>query len=387
MNAQENPYDWWQRALAGEKVGGPTLADLEEPQCGFYRYRERINYRERGPWVPVAIFWHAPTDETGEASEDQKLVASVGFATDARIVDPAEALGSDRPVQHLANLPSNLFAPTFWSLVLQNPVTEAAYRAAFDTGRWPDDAPAPASAPAPTVEAPAPIGHNAPPQGNDLDSIKVELAGETETVNEFLKKPVETQEVADQIGPWAKRLTDLVWRADKLREDEKRPHLDASRAVDDKWRQPIASAKELCRKIKAHLEPYLLKKKAEEDARVRAAAEEAERLRKEAEAAAAAAAKAGADVGEQNARMVELNKQAAAAAAAAKPKPVSVGRTGAKVSIRVEKRAEITDYVALLAALSNKTEVRELVETLANRAARADIELPGMKIIEVSKAA
>src|SRR5690606_25196695 len=64
---------------------------------------------------------------------------------------------------------------------------------------------------------------------------------------------------------------------------------------------------------------------------------------------------------------------------------VSAGRTGARTSIRVEKKGEITDFDALLTALKDRAEIKELVQSLANRAAKAGVELPGMKIVEVEK--
>ncbi|MER8967700.1 hypothetical protein NKI25_18595 [Mesorhizobium sp. M0808] len=62
-------------------------------------------------------------------------------------------------------------------------------------------------------------------------------------------------------------------------------------------------------------------------------------------------------------------------------------RTGAKVSLRTFVTAEITDYDALVMALKDRPEVREIIQTLANRAAKSGVEIAGMKAVEERRAA
>ncbi|MBP2462079.1 MULTISPECIES: hypothetical protein [unclassified Rhizobium] len=77
----------------------------------------------------------------------------------------------------------------------------------------------------------------------------------------------------------------------------------------------------------------------------------------------------------------------AAAAKETQARNASAGRTGAKVSLRTFVFAEITDFDALLLALKDRAEIREVVETLANRAARSGVELAGMAIKSEQRAA
>lgn len=60
-------YHWWQRAVDGlnlERHDG-------EPQCGYYRMRERAG----GPWVPVEIICDREIDENGDLASDERIVA------------------------------------------------------------------------------------------------------------------------------------------------------------------------------------------------------------------------------------------------------------------------------------------------------------------------
>lgn len=334
-------YEFWTAAIEGK---GPEVSDV--PQEGFYRIRKGK------AWIPVALWWRGETDDSGELAEDAKLVCVVGFADSPQEYDPNTIWD-----QRSANQNS------IWLACAKHPVTEERYRQAFDTGRWHDDAP----------EAPRGIGDNLP--DDPVEQIKVELEGEAEIIDEFLKQPVTTQEQADQVGPWVDRLRKTAQRADKLREEEKRPHLSACREIDDRWRFPVARAKELAQKLKDHLLPFL---QAEERARKEAARIAAEQERKLRDQAAK----------EQSAaKREEIEHQAAEAAKQTVVENASAGRVGAKVSLRRDKDAEITDYDALLQALKDRTEIKELVATLAKRAAKAGVELPGMKIIEITKAA
>ena len=64
-------YSWWQKALAGE----PVAYHESHPECGFYRTRDRIAYREYGPWIPVSILLHSPIGEDGFLDGDEAFIA------------------------------------------------------------------------------------------------------------------------------------------------------------------------------------------------------------------------------------------------------------------------------------------------------------------------
>lgn len=323
-----NPWAWYQNALKGDF--GPMHEG--DPQQGYYRTRFK-----GGQWEPVAIYYPEGSDQ---------LVAY----RSGREVDPAET----------------------WNYCRTHPITYEAYMKALDGQGFDDEPPL------------ATIGDNSGSE-DPFDAIMQELAGEKEMADEFLRAPVKTQADADKAGIWAKRLSDLAKRADNLRVVEKEPHLAASRAVDDKWRAPVGQAKDLSVALKLHVEPFLIAKKREEEARARKAAEEAAALRRKAEEAARKAATDNDAKAEQE--RAELLRQAEAADKAAEVKNAQAGRTGAKVSIRTEKVGVVTDYAkaaAALVAMKHK-DLIEIIDKLAQRAAKAGMPFDGMEVKEEEK--
>jgi hypothetical protein len=327
-----NRWQWYQNALKGEF--GPIHES--EPQQGYYRVR-----RKGEPWEPVAIFYPEGSDE---------LVA----------------YRNGREARDINSL---------WTWACRSPISFEAYEKAMAGDGFDDE---PRAAPG--------IGDNSG-EADPFDAIAIELAGEIEMAEGFLKVEVKTQADADKAGIWAKRLTDLAKRADNQRVVEKEPHLAASRAVDDKWRDPIANAKEWATKLKRHVEGFLIAQKRAEEERQRKAAEEATRLRQEAEKAARAARDNQEDQNREKARYeADVALQAARdAEKEAEARKVNAGRTGARVSVRVEKVGVVTDYGKAAAALvaMNHKDLIATIDQLAQRAAKAGMPFDGMEIKEV----
>lgn len=325
-------YRYWRDALAvgkGRQIGKAeaAAAGLQitmEPACGFYRKRNK-----EGRDAPVAI-WR---DDAGA------LVARIGD----RLVDAAD----------------------IWTWCCAWPVAEDVCRAVMDGGEWPDEPPAVVAA----------TGHNSG-AADPREALRIELDGEIEQAEQFMRSEITTQEDADRASVWAKRLADLSKRADKEREAEKAPHLQACRDVDDAWRPVVAGAKEWATKLKRHVEPYLVAEKRKADEARRKAQEEADRARREAEQIA--------DEQERAARL----KAAQDAEKATEARNASAGRTGARVSLRTEKVGRVTDYQKAAAALvaMNHADMMKLIDQLANRAARVGQAFDGMEIREVEKA-
>ena len=327
MNAPT--YTFWQNALAGRE----QPVHESEPHEGFWYKRQKT-----GPRLPVATWW----DGGGT------LVAKVGFADAPKMADPIE----------------------LWTWICRTPVSEEDYRAAYEAGAWPDDPP-----PARGSVA----GDNL--SGDPAEALEAELSGEEETTKEFLAKPVETQAQADKAAVWAKRVTEISKRAVDQHGVEKRPHLEAGKIVDQKWFPLRDRANSLASLLKQHVTPFLQAQKRAEEKRAREAAEEAARLRDEAAQLAEEDDQRSVD------RAAELARQADVAEKASVPKNASAGRTGAKVSLRTEKRARIVDFDACLQALKTHPDLKALVEQLANRAVRAGVPLAGVEVEEVTKAA
>ncbi|WEA24065.1 hypothetical protein [Rhizobium binxianense] len=335
--AEVNIWAWWQAALAGN-IGPIHDGD---PQQGYYRTR----FKDK-PWEPVAIWF-----------EDGKW----------------HAMRADRQVD----------ASEIWTWACRHPITYEAYTKAIEGAGW-DDEP----------EAPA-IGHNLP--SDPFEALKIEFAAEREQAEAFMKKPITTQAEADRAAIWSKRLSTIAKKATDLHKVEKQPHLDAGRNVDNKWRELKEEPDAISKKLKRHMDAFLQEEARKERERQTAARAEADRIQREADAARVAAEKAAAindndaaAIAAQNNAIAEaerLAQQAAAAERDAQARNASAGRTGAKVSLRTFVFAEITDFDALLMALKDRPEIKEVVDTLANRAARSGVELAGMAIRSEQRAA
>lgn len=337
----DNVWAWWQAALEGNF--GPMHEG--QPEQGYYRTRFK-----GGQWEPVALWhengaWHAMRGE--------------------RMVDAADA----------------------WNFCRTHPVSYEAYQKAIEGAGWDDEPPAPA------------IGHNLP--SDPFEALTLEYQSEKEQAEAFMKTPITTQDQADKAAIWSKRLATIAKKATDLHKVEKQPSLDEGRRVDDKWRGLKEDPADMSKKLKRHMDAYLQEQQRLEQERQRKAREEADRIAREADeariAAERAAAKKIADgmsdaaaIAEHSNRVAEadrLAQQAAEAEREAQARNASAGRTGARVALRTFTYAEITDFDALLMALKDRPEIRELVDTLANRAARSGVELAGMAIRSEQRAA
>ncbi|MCB1460936.1 MAG: hypothetical protein KDJ90_00555 [Nitratireductor sp.] len=313
------------RELSREEMSKLGIHE-NQPECGYYRDRSG---------KAIAIF-----------EQDGEIVALAGGIAS----DPARA----------------------WSFGCKFPVTYEQYSAVAERGEpWPDEAP------------PVAAGDNL--SDDPCEALKQELEGERELAEQFLKDGITTKEQADKAATWAKRLGTLSKKADDLRKVEKQPHIDAGATVDAKWNPIRDDAKDLSTRLKRHLDAWLREQDRLERERQARAREEAERAQREAEEAARAAA--ASDDAEAKARAEEAAEQAKQAERDAAERNAQAGRTGAKVSLRTFVSAEITDYDALLIALKDHSEVKELVQSLANRAAKSGVVLAGMKIVEERRAA
>lgn len=326
MTVVHPDYQYWTNALAGNL--GP-ISD-GDPQCGFYRRR----LFKDGPFVPVAIW-----------KDGDEFIALV----DGKAVDASD----------------------LWTWVCDKPITEAEYHKVIGGDGWSDE-PRKATVPSNMPDDP-------------FEALKIEFAGEVEVADELLSSPVKDQSHADQIAVLTKRLSGIKTKATNLHKVEKQPFLDGGRSVDDKFRDLKEEPDALSKKLKRHLDEFLLEQQRAEQERQRLAREEAARKQRKADEAAAAAAATEDDEATKEAE--RLAAEAEQAERDAKARNAAAGRTGAKVSLRTFVSAKITDFDALLTALKDRQEIREVVESLANRAAKSNIELPGMKIVSEQRSA
>lgn len=301
--AQDDPfagpeYAYWRDALAGAP---PELTvGIAEP--GFYRHETR-----RG-LVPVAVW----VDSTG------LRLARIGQGRD-QIADDS-------------------FCENVFAWCAKHPITDEVYWTVMEGGSWPDAPPAREAS-----------YSNMP--GDPFEALRVEIEGERDEIERWLATdPIKDQTSCDRAANWASRIADLEKKAHDGRVTEKRPHDDAARAVQVKWKPVEDLAATLKRKLKDAQLPF-----------------QAEKRRQEAAARAAAAAKG------------EALRPA--------PRSTGAGTMGRKSTLRTERRAEIVDFDAALMGFKDNAELRELVQRLADRAARAGTTPAGCKVVLIEKVA
>jgi len=324
----DDAYAYWSAKLAGEDPDPP--ADRTLMPSGFWRLRDSS---------PLAT-WR-------EDGDPPRFYALRGFTGKTRAMSPAA-------IEQMAE--SGSFG---------HAVTEADYRQALEAGFWEKDEP-------PPIERPRP-GSNMPT--DPYQAIKAELESELENSAEILARPISDQATADKAATWSRRVGQLLTRAEAERELEKRPHLEAGRAVDAKWTPIRDDARSLVDRLKFHVGLWLKRQKREADEKRRQAEEEARFLREQAEAERSPVEAA------------ELVAEATAIEKSAEPERIIAGRPNMRVGLRTVRVAKIVDYEACLAALKDHKEIRELVERLANRAVRAGVPLAGVDVVEEDRAA
>lgn len=332
-------YSWWQRAIAGEKIGGPTLPIYEgEPQPGFFRRR----ISRAGPYTGVAIFEH-----------DGKLVA----VQDKKAADPLE----------------------IWTWVAKYPITEAAYRQWESTGVWPDEDQGVTESLA--VTAPPPnresmlqaitdvvlpvgerlLGHNNPPQ-DEAEILKGQIDAASANMADYAEIRDDTG--AAKAQSLRSRLLELSGTADKRRETEKAPHLEAGKAVDAKWQPLVRAAKAAADTLRSAMSAYETRKM------------QAEKVA--AEAAAKAAAAKPAPKGAESAVLPATTTTAPVPEANTTVR----GAYGRAASVKLVKVAVVKDQDAAYAAMRTHKELVELIAKLAQRATDAGIAIAGVEVEE-----
>jgi hypothetical protein len=309
-------YEFWQASLGGST---PPMHE-GDPQPGFYRKR----VSRGGAFVPVAIW-----------VQDGRLVALVdGVAADAADI---------------------------WTYVCDKPVTEEAYRERVATGRWQDEDAHIAASLAP----PAP-GHNNPPQ-DEAEILKGQIEAASAGATEYAE--IQDDATASKAQSLRSRLLELSGTADKKREAEKKPHLEAGKTIDAKWQPLVKAAKTAADAIRTALSDHETRK---------ARAAEAER-RADEEARRKALA-------EQLAKHPEAPADFVAPAPLASPAPAPVtsikGAYGRAAPVMAVKVATVVDQDAAYGALKTQPELIEVIAKLAQKSVDAGFDIPGVTVEE-----
>lgn len=230
------------------------------------------------------------------------------------------------------------------------------------------------------------IGGNMPPEPTPFDAITVHVEDLMETARGFLDgEPVETQAQADAVSKLMDEARKASKAADAARADEKRPHDEAAKAVQAKWKPLIESGDRVVSICKQALAPFLMALEAEKQ-RI---ADEARRVANEAAQRAAYAARAANALDlEARENADALAKEAAkantAANKAANDKAHGVGGARA-ATLRSTFRPVLVDGVeaARWAWNSRREECEAFFLSLAVIEVRAGKrQLPGFQVIE-----
>lgn len=232
----------------------------------------------------------------------------------------------------------------------------------------------------------ASIGHNNPPEDDAFAAFHAHIGDLFDEARHFLDgSGVQSEAEAEAVAKLLDMSRAAAKDADKARAAEKKPHDDAGKAVQAKWRPLLERAELVADTCKKVLAPWLQRKEQEQ----REAAEEA---RKEAEAKAQAAAEAmratnvsDLDAREQAEALVQDAKRSEAdAARAEKARPQAAGGARA-TTLRSYYHPELTDPGAALRhyVKVNPDAVKgfllRLAETDVTNGARA---IPGFEIVE-----
>jgi hypothetical protein len=227
------------------------------------------------------------------------------------------------------------------------------------------------------------IGHNSTP----FEAFDMALDDAMATARDFLDgKPIETQGEADSVGRIVAEVKRIKKDADAARADEKAPHLQASRAVDAKWKPLEERADTIIKAANAPLTAYLTKLAAEQAEAERIAREEAAAKAQEAIAAQREATGSIDAVERAKALQDEADAATKAAKRTGKAKAHVAGMDRA-IGLRTYQVATVTDRKALLQHIM-RHDPEPLREWLAEYARKAlPMQLPGVTVTTERKVA
>lgn len=200
--------------------------------------------------------------------------------------------------------------------------------------------------------------------------------------------PVETQGQADALATIITSAKQIRKDADAARKDEKQPHDDAAKAVQEKWKPVLTKVEDVIAAVQKPLTAWLQAQEAERERIAQETRAEADRLAAE----AVAAAKTSGSLTDLTATR-ELQDAAVKAGKdakrAAKAKSHVQGG-GRAIGLRAYWQAEMTDSAAALrwARETHPDDLKEFLRELAGKAVNAGArEIPGFTVTNQRKVA
>ena len=229
-------------------------------------------------------------------------------------------------------------------------------------------------------------GHNNPPEPSPFEAASASVDELLVEAKNWLDgSSVATQEEADAIGRITAMARAATKKLDTLRVEEKRPHDDAARAVQERFKPILARCDLIIDACKKSLTPFLAKLEAEKREAERIARAKADEARKAAEDAIRASQATDIEAREQAEAMLANAKRLEASATRAENDKAKASTGGRAMSLRTTYRAELTDD--RLAARHYWSSRRDEFAELLAKFARDDVaagarEIPGFVIHE-----
>lgn len=229
------------------------------------------------------------------------------------------------------------------------------------------------------------IGGNQPPEPTPFEAAEKEIGDLYEEARAWLDgAKVDRQELADGIGNLLGMLRSAEKKADTARAAEKKPHDDAAKAVQAKYRPLLDRAQLASDACKKALAPWLAKLEQEKREAAEKARIEAEQRQWLAEQAVQAARDASLDEQAKAEARVKAAKEAERDAKRAEKAPaVAGGAVGRSVGLRTVHYAVMTDPVAAARHFwqTHPDEMKANLQTIADREVRqGKREIPGFDI-------
>jgi len=211
------------------------------------------------------------------------------------------------------------------------------------------------------------IGDNNPPT-DEAETMREQIEAAAKGVADYAQ--IADDETAAKAQSLRSRLLELSGDADKKREAEKKPHLEAGRAVDTKWQPLVKAAKAAADTIRNALSAHETRKAN----------------------AAEAARKAEDDRQKALAEALAKNPQAPVAMPQPTPAPIAPtttirGAYGRGAAVKVVKIATVEDYDEATTYFRNDAEYRSVIDKLAQRAVDAGYTVPGVSVSSERKVA
>lgn len=196
MDYNPKTFDWWKAKLSGNDV--PMHAD--QPMQGYYAYKPSAKARP----LPVAI-WYV----------DGELHCKVGSEKKSGV--------------------------EYWTWVMRNPIQYAVYINVMNGNPWPEEIVIEESGDSTMLSN----------QSDDDEQILSNIEEWTDRARRAVKKgKPETKVDADALSDLATKLVDLCNEANERRVAAVRPHLEAQRVINGKYKGRIDPAERAVRDLK-----------------------------------------------------------------------------------------------------------------------------------------